>query len=240
VVDEAFTRRFWKGAEAIGKRMRFTGDTTWLTIVGVVGAVRDQDAAQEGLPHAYTPYTQQPGGLPMLAIAVRGETASVLAEVRRAVAELEPGAPLDNVRVLSDAVSEALSNRRMTEVLLTGFAMLALLLAVVGIYGVMILYVTSRTREFGIRIAVGAEPSRVVRLVLREGFVLGVAGVTIGVIGALIATRWLASLLYQVSPTDPVVFTGLAIGLMAVAVASCYRPARRAAAADPMLALRAE
>jgi ABC-type antimicrobial peptide transport system permease subunit len=176
----------------------------------------------------------------MLAIAVRGETASVLAEVRRAVAELEPGAPLDNVRVLSDAVSEALSNRRMTEVLLTGFAMLALLLAVVGIYGVMILYVTSRTREFGIRIAVGAEPSRVVRLVLREGFVLGVAGVTIGVIGALIATRWLASLLYQVSPTDPVVFTGLAIGLMAVAVASCYRPARRAAAADPMLALRAE
>jgi ABC-type antimicrobial peptide transport system permease subunit len=128
----------------------------------------------------------------------------------------------------------------MTEVLLTGFALLALLLAVVGIYGVMILYVTSRTREFGIRIAVGAEPSRVVQLVLREGFILGLAGVTIGVVGALFATRWLASLLYQVSPTDPAVYTGLAIGLLVVAVASCYRPARRAAAADPLTALRAE
>jgi ABC-type antimicrobial peptide transport system permease subunit len=128
----------------------------------------------------------------------------------------------------------------MMEILLTAFAVLALLLAAVGIYGVMILYVTNRTREFGIRIAVGAEPSRVVRLVLREGFALGITGVALGVLGALVATRWLASLLYQVSPTDPAVFTGLAIGLLAVAVASCYRPARRAAASDPMMALRAD
>jgi ABC-type antimicrobial peptide transport system permease subunit len=104
----------------------------------------------------------------------------------------------------------------------------------------MILYVISRTREFGIRIAVGAEPSRVVRLVLREGIVLGLAGVTIGIAGALFATRWLATMLYEVSPTDPLVFAGLAVGLLAVAVASCYRPARRAAAADPMLALRSD
>jgi ABC-type antimicrobial peptide transport system permease subunit len=142
--------------------------------------------------------------------------------------------------MLSDAVSQALANRRMTEILLTSFALLALLLAAVGIYGVMILYVTSRVREFGIRIAVGAEPSRVVRLVLREGLLLGVVGVAVGVAGALVATRWLAALLYQVSPTDPIVFVSLAAGLLVVAVASCYRPARRAAAADPMLALRAE
>jgi ABC-type antimicrobial peptide transport system permease subunit len=202
--------------------------------------VRDQDAAEEGLPHAYTPFAQQPASEPVLAIAINGDVAPVLAEVRRAVGELEPGAPLADARVLSDAVSQALANRRMTEILLAAFALLALMLAVVGIYGVMILYVTSRLREFGIRIAVGAEPSRVVRLVLREGLVLGVAGVLLGVGGALVATRWLGSLLYRVSPTDPLVFAGLAIGLLVVAVASSYRPARRAATADPMLALRAD
>ena len=242
IVDDAFAKRFWTGGgrDALGHRMRFTGDTTWRTIVGVVGSVRDQDVVQEGLPHAYTPFAQEPDDRPVLAMTTNGDIASVLTEVRRAVAELEPGAPVANVRVLSDKVSEALANRRMTELLLTAFAVLALLLAAVGIYGVMILYVTNRTREFGIRIAVGAAPSRVVRLVLREGFALGITGVLFGVLGALFATRWLASLLYQVSPTDPAVFAGLAIGLLAVAVASCYRPARRAAASDPMMALRAD
>jgi len=240
VVDDAFAKRFWKGREAIGHRMRFTGDTTWRTIIGVVGSVRDQDAAQEGLPHAYTPFAQEPTERPVLAMTTTGDVSSVLVEVRRAVAELEPGAPVANVRVLSDGVSQALANRRMTEILLTAFALLALLLAAVGIYGVMILYVTNRTREFGIRIAIGAEPSRVVRLVLREGTLLGLAGVAIGVVGALFATRWLGSLLYEVSPTDPTVFAGLAIALLAVAVGSCYRPAKRAASADPMLALRGD
>lgn len=240
IVDEAFAGRFWKGQEAIGRRMHFTGDNTWRTIVGVAGSVRDQDAAEEGLPHAYTPFAQEPSLEPVLAISANGDIAPVLAEVRRAVSEFEPGAPLADVRVLSDLVSQALANRRMTEILLGAFAVLALMLAVVGIYGVMILYVTSRLREFGIRIAIGAEPLRVVRSVLREGLILGFAGVVLGVAGALVATRWLGSLLYQVSPTDPVVFGGLATGLLGVAVASCYRPARRAATADPMLALRAD
>ena len=239
VVDEEFAHRFWKGAEAIGKRMRFTGDTTWLTIVGVVGSVRDEDVAVEGRPHAYTPYAQAPSDRPMLAIAT-ADVAPVLAEVRRAVGELEPSAPLANVRVVSDAVAQALANRRLTELLLTGFAILAVSIAIVGIYGVMTLYVTSRTREFGIRIAIGAEPARVLSLVLREGFLLAASGVALGVAGALVATRWLTSLLYEVSPTDPTVFTTLAIGLLVVAMASCYRPARRAAQADPLTALRAE
>lgn len=239
VVDEALTRRFWSGAEAIGKRMRFTGDTAWMTIVGVVGSVRDEDVAVEGRPHAYTPYAQAPANRPTLAIAA-SDVAPVLAEVRRVVAELEPGAPLANVRVMSDAVAQALANRRLTELLLTGFAMLALLIAIVGIYGVMMLYVTSRTREFGIRIAVGAEPARVLSLVLREGLLLAALGVTLGLGAAFVTTRWLRSLLYDVSPTDPAVFTTLAIGLLIVAVAACYRPAKRAASADPLTALRTE
>ena len=240
VVDDAFARRFWKGSEAVGKRMRFTGDTTWLTIVGVVGSVRDEDVAQPGRPHAYTPYAQEPSTRPTLLVATNGDVSSVLAEVRRAVAALEPGAPLANVKVLSDAVAQALANRRLTEVLLTGFAILAVSIAVVGIYGVMTLYVASRTREFGIRIAVGAEPRRVFSLVMREGLLLATSGVAIGIGGALLVTRSLAALLYEVSATDPGVFTTLAIGLLIAAVASCYRPARRAANADPLIALRAE
>jgi putative ABC transport system permease protein len=239
VVDEAFTRRFWKGAEAIGKRMRFTGDTTWLTIVGVVSSVRDEDVALEGRPHAYVPYAQAPASRPILAIAT-SDVAPVLAEVRRVVAQLEPAAPIANVRLMSDAVGQALANRRLTELLLSGFAILAVLIAIVGIYGVMTLYVTSRAREFGIRIAVGAEPTRVLSLVMREGFQLAAMGVAIGIGAALLATRWLAALLYEVSPTDPIVFTTLAIGLLVVALASCYRPARRAARADPLIALRSE
>ncbi|HVX38448.1 MAG TPA: FtsX-like permease family protein, partial [Gemmatimonadaceae bacterium] len=117
---------------------------------------------------------------------------------------------------------------------------LAVLLATVGIYGVMSLYVANRTREFGIRLAVGAEPARVVRLVLAEGFALAAGGAVLGIAGALLATRWLGSLLYEVSSHDPVVYTVLPVALIAVAVASCVVPARRAARADPLTALRAD
>jgi putative ABC transport system permease protein len=240
IVDDAFARRFWAGSDAIGKRMRFTGDTTMQTIIGVVSSVRDEDVAAEGRPHAYQPYTQLPSQRPSLVISTAGDPSSVVAAVRRAISELEPGAPLVNVRPISDAVAQTLQNRRLTELLLSGFALLAVALAAVGIYGVMTLYVASRTREFGIRLAVGAEPSRLVRLVLGEGLVLASTGVVLGVAAALVATRWLLAILYEVSPTDPVVFSTLAVGLLAVAAAACYRPARRAAGVDPQVALRGE
>lgn len=240
IVNEAFASRYWRGAEAIGKRMRVTGDTTWRTIIGVVGSIRDEDVALEPRPQEYAPYTQTPDPRPMLAIRTEGDPRPVIAAVRRAVAEVEPGIPLDNVRPLELWISRALDTRRMTEILLIGFGMLAALLASVGIFGVMSLYVTNRYREFGIRLAVGAEPRNLVRLVLREGATLTVAGLVIGIGGALLATRWIGTLLYEVSPTDPIVFALLPLALGSVAVASCYLPARRAAQSDPLTVLRAD
>jgi putative ABC transport system permease protein len=144
------------------------------------------------------------------------------------------------VRPLDSWISRALDTRRITELLLGGFALLATLLASIGIYGVMSLYVTSRYREFGVRLAIGADPAALVGLVLREGLVVALVGVSIGIVGAFGATRWVRALLYDVNATDPLVFSSLSIALLAVAALACYIPARRAARSDPLVALRAE
>ena len=176
----------------------------------------------------------------MLSVRTDAAPGPVIAAVKQAIAGVEPGVPLDNVRSLADWVGQSLDTRRITEILLAGFALLAALLASVGIYGVMSLYVADRYREFGVRLAIGADPRGLVRMVLGQGIVLAAAGVGIGIVGALAATRWLRTLLYGVSPTDPIVYATLAGALLALATASVYLPARRAARSDPLIALRAE
>src|SRR4029077_1496735 len=156
------------------------------------------------------------------------------------IAALEPSIPLDRVRALTSEVGESFATRRLTEILLASFAAIAVVLAAVGIYGVMSLSVANRQREFGVRLAVGADPAAVVRLVLREGAAIAALGVGIGVVGALIATRGMTSLLYGVSPTDPLIFVTVSVLLGAIAVGSSYVPARRASKADPLVALRAD
>ena len=240
IVDDALARRYWHGADAVGKRMRVTGDTTWRTIVGVVSGIRDEEIAEASRPHMYTPLQQTPAVRPTIMIRSDDDPRTVLASVRRILTEMEPGAPIASVKPLTEVVSTGLGDRRLTEMLLAGFALLAVTLAAVGIYGVMSLYVANRKREFGIRLAVGAEPGTLVRLVMIEGLALAAMGVAFGLVGGLGAARWLRTLLYEVSPTDPVVFATLAVGLLAVALASCYAPARRAAKADPLVALRAD
>jgi ABC-type antimicrobial peptide transport system permease subunit len=160
--------------------------------------------------------------------------------VRSVLAAIETAMPLDDVRTLSSVVGDSLATKRLAEILLLGFAAVAVVLAAVGIFGVMSLSVANRSREFGVRLAVGAEPATLIGLVLREGAVLAIVGVGIGVAGALVATRWMASLLFEVSPTDPVVFASLSLLLGAIAVGACYVPARRAARSDPLVALRAD
>ena len=144
------------------------------------------------------------------------------------------------MRPLADVIRSTLADRRLMEILLGAFALLALTLATIGIYGVMSLFVTNRAREFGIRLAIGAAPGTLVRLVLGQGIMLATSGVVLGVVGALLATRSLRSLLYDVSPTDPIVFTALPLALLAIAVGSCWLPARRATHSDPLVALRAD
>ena len=183
----------------------------------------------------------QTGGNP-LSIAVRtiGASASVVPAIRRAIAELEPQIPLDDVKSFSSIVDQSVAARRLTELLLGGFALVALLLATIGIYGVMSLHVANRSREFGIRLAIGADPRALVRLVLGEGAMLAALGVVIGIAGAVAVSRSLVSLLYDVSPTDPVVLLALPLLLAIVALMACYVPARRAARSDPLSVLRAD
>ena len=241
IVDDAFAGRYWNGGDAIGKRFRLTGDTTWFTIVGVAGSVRDDDPATTPVPHSYFPFAQVPDPRPMLGLRTDGEPSpATIAAVRTAVREVEAGIPLDNVRPLASWIDRSLDTRRLTELLLGGFALLALLLASVGLYGVMAVYVATRRREFGIRLALGGEPRHVMARVIAEGLRLAVIGIVLGLGGALVATRWLRALLYDVSATDPVVYATLAVVLVAVATVACVAPARRATRSDPMTALRAE
>ena len=240
VVDESLAKRYWAGAEALGKRIRVTGDTTWCTIIGIVGPTRDMDPANNPGPHMYVSLPQAGGTRLSLAVRTSGDGVGVVPAVRSTIARLDPSIPLDDARALSTVVDQSLATRRLTEILLAGFALLAVTLASVGIYGVMSLHVANRHREFGIRLAVGAEPGRLIRLVLGEGALLAMTGVGLGVLGALGATRWIQSLLYGVSATDPLVFMLLPLTLACVALASCYLPARRAARSDPLVALRSE
>jgi predicted permease len=240
IVDEAIAKRYWKGTDALGKRIRVTGDTTWLSIIGVVGSVHDYDAAAVPQPHLYVSLLQSGGNQLSLAVRSSGEPAAIVAGIRRAIGAVEPSIPLDGVKSLSSEIDQSLATRRLTQILLTAFAVLAVTLAGVGIYGVMSLHVANRNREFGIRLAVGAEPRALVRLVLGEGMVLAALGVAFGVAGGLVATRFIGSLLYDVSPSDPVVFASLSLLLGGIAAASCYLPARRAAKSDPLTALRAD
>jgi ABC-type antimicrobial peptide transport system permease subunit len=202
--------------------------------------VRDGDPALPPEPHLYQSIPQVGDNPLSLAIRTTGSSASVISTVRRVVAEVEPAIPLDDVKSLSNIIDQTFATRRLTKLLLGGFALVALLLAAVGIYGVMSLHVANRSREFGIRLAIGADPRALVRLVLGEGAVLAALGVVLGIAGAVALTRSLASLLYDVSPTDPSVLLALPLLLAAIALAACYVPARRAARSDPLSALRAD
>lgn len=240
IVDETLAKRYWSGVAALGRRIRTTGDTTWFTIIGVAGAIRDGDATKDLEPHLYNSLPQTGGNPLSLAVRTPGDPSGVVPAVQRAVARIEPAIPLASVRTFSTIVDQSFATRRLTQLLLEGFALLAIVLAAIGIYGVMSLHVANRTREFGIRMAVGAEPSTLVRLVLREGARLAAVGVVLGVVGALGATRWIQSLLYDVSATDPAIFISLPLLLAGTAIASCYLPARRAAKGDPLAVLRSD
>jgi predicted permease len=240
VIDESIAKRYWNGTDALGRRIRVTGDTTWLTIVGVVGAIHDDDATRLPAPHMYVSLAQNGSQRVSLAIRTAGDAGAVMRSVHSTIARLDSSIPLDGTRTLSSVVGDSLATKRLTEILLVAFAAVAVLLATVGIYGVMSLSVANRRREFGVRLAIGADPRALVRLVLREGAIVAAIGVGIGVIGALVATRWMASLLYDVSPTDPIVFVSLSAMLGAVALTSCFIPALRASRSDPLIALRAD
>ena len=240
VVDEALIANHWKPADAVGKRIRMTGDTTWRTVVGVVGSIRDEGVADASRPHTYFPFPQYGGSRPTLVVRSNAAPATVMSMIRRALGTIDPAVPVDAPHAITAAISDSLVTRRLTKVLLAGFAGLAALLAACGLYGVMALQVESRRREFGIRAAIGARPVTLVRTVVQEALSLVTAGVGVGFIVSLGANRSMRSLLYEVTPTDTAVYVAVAGIFIVIAGVASYVPARRAAHSDPLLALRAE
>jgi putative ABC transport system permease protein len=244
VVNESFEKQYFPGESAIGKRIRLAagpGKTArWQTVVGVVNDVRQSGLAGDVLPEVYSPDLDDSGEALSFVIRVTGKPAGLISAVLGVVAEVEPNQPLHNVMTMEQRLANTTTSRQLSTALLGSFAAVALLLAVVGIYGVMSYAVTQRRREIGVRMALGAQKSDVLSLIIHGGLRLALAGVVIGLIGAFALTRYLSSLLYSVNATDPVTFLGVAVALTGVALLACWLPAWRAAKVDPMVALRTE
>lgn len=240
VVNEAFARAYWPNENPLGKRFkRNRAESPWITVVGVIANARTQSLAQDGVPQIYLDLYQTGGK--RLAIFLRGELAAAIpTQIREQVQGVDPTLPVSGGQTLKETVSASLAERRFSMEMIALFALTALLLAALGIYGVISYMVSERTHEIGIRIALGAERRSILQMVFRQGLGLAIAGAAVGLIGALIVSRLMAGLLYGVKPTDPLTFVGVTGLLLGVAVLACYFPARRALRVDPLVALRHE
>ena len=240
VINESMARTYWPGEDALGKRLKLSRRATaWTTIVGIVADARTESLASVSAPHVYASLYQQQGK--HLAIFLRGhvETGAIARAVRDEVQQVNAALPVFGAEALNETVTESLAVRRFSLELIAMFAATALLLASLGIYGLISYMVSERTQEIGLRLALGAGRADVMRLIMRQGAQLAIAGAGVGLIASTIASRAIAGLLVGVSPTDPVTLLSATLLLTAVALAGCYLPARRALRVDPMVALRA-
>jgi putative ABC transport system permease protein len=247
IINETMARQYWPAETAVGKRFKLgplDTQSPWITIVGIVGDVKEMGLEAPPKAEMFFPYQQLPAmlwNMPRdLTVRTTGDALSVVTAVRQAVWSVDPAQPISNVRTMEDILSEEVTQRRIAMTLLAAFAALALLLASLGIYGVLSYAVAQRTQEIGIRMALGANGRDVLRLVMSDGMRLAGAGVAIGLGASLALTQLMKRLLFGVSASDPRTLTGVTLLLLAVALVACYVPARRAAKVDPMVALRNE
>ncbi len=240
IVNQKFAERYFAGRSALGGHIGFDGKTTNIEIVGVARDAKYNDMREEEPELAFLPVYQEPQMLQSLEIRTRGDTTALTGEVKQALAEVDRNLPVRSVITMDAQVDRALQQERLMTNLTTFFGLLALLLASIGLFGVMSYAVSRRTSEIGIRMALGAEQRSVLWMVLRESLLLVVIGAAAGLVAAFASTRLLANLLYDTSPTDPLAFTLAAAVLLGVAALAAYLPARRAARVNPMVALRYE
>jgi predicted permease len=246
IIDESMARRYWPGEGAIGKRFKGQDprgqNDDWLTVVGIVRDMRRSGLDKDPIPHIYQPDTQAIDRYVTgdLVVRVAGPSPSLAQPLRAVVREIDSSAILSSITTMRSELSAELSLRRFQTAVLSLFSFVALLLAGVGIYGVLGYSVTRRTHEMGIRMALGARPTEIVKLVLKDGAGLAIVGLVVGAIAATLVTRFLKSLLFGITFTDPLTFAGVAIVLFSIALLACYLPARRAAGVDPLVALRWE
>jgi putative ABC transport system permease protein len=243
VVNETFVRRFFPNEDAVGRRIEFgrdIGTNRWLTIVGIVGDTKQDGIAAETMPENYFPLDQSPFPNMNLVIRSDADLKTIISGARAAVASADKNVPLSDVETLDELLAGRVASPRFNTALLIAFAVLALLLAAVGIYGVMAYAVGQRRQEIGIRMALGALPGNVQRMVLAQGARLALYGVVLGLGAGYALTRLMATVLFEVRPSDPLTFVGGAIVLFGVALVACWLPARRAMRVDPIVALRYE
>jgi putative ABC transport system permease protein len=243
IVDESMAKTYWPGDSALGKRIKRGGrqsPTPWTTIVGIVRHVRYRTLESPSRVEVYWPHAQSPTSNMSLAVRASNDPRGLIEVIRKEVTLLDPLQPVYSIRTMEEIWANSMARRRTTMLLLATFAAVALLLAAVGIYGVLAYSVSQRKQEIGIRMALGARRADVLRLVVGQGMTLALIGVGIGLFSALALVRFLSGLLYQVTSTDPATFAGVSLLLAVVALLACYLPARRAAKVDPMVALRYE
>ena len=243
VVDEKLAREYWPNEEPVGKRIKFgdaSSNTPWLTIIGVVPSVKNRKLDEDAKFYVYQPFSQWAPRETSLVVRTTIDPAAIIASVRSQVAALDPELPLFDITTVDESVAKSVSTKRLSSMLLLAFAITALLLAVIGIYGVISLNVNNRTSEFGIRLALGAQPRNILQLVLGQGIRVAAVGLAIGIGAALLLTRLMETLLFGVTPSDPFTFAVVAVILALAALVAALIPARRATKVDPLVALRYE
>jgi putative ABC transport system permease protein len=251
LINETLARRYWPGEDPVGKQIKLIFPATlrpwdaqprqgWLTIVGIVGDLRDWSWSEPKVAQMYLPNTQDTSKIMRLVVRSSDDPAQLTAAVRAIVESVDPNQPVTEVNSMDEFLAIVLAQRRLNMSLLAFFAAVAAILAAIGIYGVMSYAVSQRSHEIGIRMALGAESRDVLRMIVKEGMRLALLGLLLGIVGAIVATKYLESQLYGVKARDPLTFIGVALGLGLVALAACYFPARRATKVDPLAALRYE
>jgi putative ABC transport system permease protein len=242
IVNDAMARHLWPGRDPVGRRFKFgprDSNRPWFTIVGVVGDMRRQGLETEPIPQMFQPLAQNPSGNEILFVRTStDDPLAMVGTVQAAVRRVERNVPLYSVTTLEDRLRVYLAERRFQTSLLIGFSVVALLMAAIGIYGLILYSVAARTQEIGIRMAIGAQAGDIFRMIVGEGLQLSVTGLAIGLVGALLVSRAGSSLLFGVTAADPLTFTTVSLLMTAVATAACYFPARRAMKVEPIVALR--
>jgi putative ABC transport system permease protein len=242
VIGETMARRFWPDEDPVGKKIRlgFLGQPVVREIVGVVGDTRHTGLDSDPRTEIFLPHAQEPYGSMTYVVRTANDPTTMLQAIKGEVWAVNKNLPFASIYTVDDLVSRSLGERRFNLLLLGAFAVIALTLASVGIYGLISFSISRRTHEIGVRMALGAARRDIMKLVLREGLMLTAVGVALGFAASIALTRLLASLLYGVSATDPLTFIAIPVILAGVALVACFVPARRATRVDPMVALRYE
>lgn len=240
ILNQSLARHHWHDADPVGHRISLDGGKTWAQIIGVIGDVHEHGLDQPASDLIYLPFAQYPQNSPALIARTQGDPMAVARTAVQRLYEVDPNQPAGRIQSLEQFRADSIAAPRLTANLLGLFALLALAIAAAGIGGVMALSVSQRTHEIGVRMAIGARPGEIIRMILGQGMGLALAGVAIGLLGAFALTHAVKSLLFGVTPTDPLTFLGVAGVLAAAAFAACYVPARRASRIDPNIALRVE